>query len=115
MKTDTLFYRLFSTAPQLFFSLSNRPYHPGYRFRAVIKLVGLILNAKFPDLSREEINAMLDLPIEDMKQTRFYQQAQEEALEEVARKLLQMEMPLEQIVQVTGLSRERLQQLSSQN
>lgn len=86
--------------------------------QVIIELIYLILTSKFSELSREEIIAMLDLPVNDLKQTRAYQETWEEGSEaraiEIARELLQSGMPIEQVARFTKLSVERLQELSSQ-
>jgi predicted transposase/invertase (TIGR01784 family) len=35
MKTDSLFYRIFQTAPEIFFELIGQPIQPGYQFQSV--------------------------------------------------------------------------------
>lgn len=35
MKTDSLFYRIFQTAPEIFFELIGQPTQPGYQFQSV--------------------------------------------------------------------------------
>ncbi|MEC4805136.1 MAG: DUF2887 domain-containing protein [Jaaginema sp. PMC 1079.18] len=37
MKTDSLLYRFFKTAPSIFFQLINRPELQGYKFESVIE------------------------------------------------------------------------------
>jgi predicted transposase/invertase (TIGR01784 family) len=48
--------------------------------RKILELVETVLIYKFPDLSREELEQMLGL--NELKQTRFYQEALEEGLEQ---------------------------------
>jgi predicted transposase YdaD len=47
-----------------------------------LDLIETILVYKFPRLTREEIRAMLHLPISDLKKTRFYQEVFSEGREE---------------------------------
>ena len=97
MKTDTLFYRLFQTRPQLLFDLLDieLPVASAYRFQSVdlkqtafrldgvfIDLLETIMVYKLPTLSREEIQRMIGLPEVDLKQTRFYQDVFTEGLQE---------------------------------
>ncbi|CRI67308.1 conserved hypothetical protein [Thiocapsa sp. KS1] len=47
-----------------------------------LDLIETILVYKFPELTREEIRAMLHLPVTDVKKTRSYQEAYGEGREE---------------------------------
>ena len=51
-------------------------------FRQTLDLVEAILISKFPQLTSQEILAMLDIKITDLRQTRFYQEVLEEGREE---------------------------------
>ncbi|WP_200387347.1 DUF4351 domain-containing protein [Thiocapsa imhoffii] len=57
-----------------------------------LDLIETILVYQFPQLTREEIRAMLHLPVTDVKQTRSYQEAygegREEGREEARRELI---------------------------
>jgi predicted transposase/invertase (TIGR01784 family) len=77
--------------------------------REIIELVETIIVYKFPQTSRQELEAMLGLG--DLKETRFYQEAEQEGeqkgqykakMESVPR-LLQMNLTLEQIAQALDL------------
>ncbi|MBC6420000.1 MAG: DUF2887 domain-containing protein, partial [Prochloron sp. SP5CPC1] len=35
MKTDSLFYRIFQSGPEIFFELIGQPYRAGYHFRSI--------------------------------------------------------------------------------
>jgi predicted transposase/invertase (TIGR01784 family) len=54
----------------------------------IVELVLTILVYKFPNLSREEIRQMLGL--DELKQTRFYQEVKEEGVEETVARLAPM-------------------------
>jgi predicted transposase YdaD len=53
-----------------------------------LDLLETILVYKFPQLTREELRAMLHLPITDVKKTRFYQEVFSEGREEAERALI---------------------------
>jgi predicted transposase YdaD len=78
MKTDTLFHQLFQTFHSLLFELIEQPVSmaEGYEFGSV----ETVLVYKFPQLSRKEIEAMFTL--DDLKQTRVYQEAKEEGMQQ---------------------------------
>jgi predicted transposase/invertase (TIGR01784 family) len=82
----------------------------------IIDLIGTIMVYKFTNLSRQEINAMLGLKLEE---TRVYREAREEAQEEerekIALNLLRKNIPLETISEATGLTIEQIQQLQLSN
>lgn len=80
--------------------------------REILELVETIVVYKFPQKSRQELEAMLGLG--DLKKTRFYQEAEQEGerkakIESVPR-LLQMGLSLEQIAQGLNLSVAEVQQ-----
>jgi predicted transposase/invertase (TIGR01784 family) len=76
--------------------------------RGIIDLIGTIMVYKFTNLSRQEIDAMLGIRLEE---TRVYREAREEEREKIALNLLRKNIPLETIAEVTGLTIDRLQQL----
>jgi predicted transposase/invertase (TIGR01784 family) len=78
--------------------------------RGIIDLIGTIMVYKFTNLSRQEIDAMLGIRLEE---TRVYREAREEEREKIALNLLRKNIPLETIAEVTGLTIDRLQQLQS--
>jgi predicted transposase/invertase (TIGR01784 family) len=85
--------------------------------RGIIDLIGTIMVYKFTNLSRQEIDAMLGIKLEE---TRVYREAREEAKDEerekIALNLFRKNIPLETIAEVTGITIEQLQQLqASQN
>jgi predicted transposase YdaD len=74
MKTDTLFYEIFQTQPQLPLELLGQDGET-------------ILVYKFGSLTTKELEAMLGLS--ELKQTRVYQEGREEGREEAIAALLQ--------------------------
>ena len=88
--------------------------------QGIIDLIGTIMVYKFTNLSRQEINAMLGITLQE---TRVYREAREEGREEareeerekIALNLLLKNIPLETIAEVTGLTIERIQQLQLSN
>lgn len=81
--------------------------------RDFIELVETIFVYKFPKLNTQEIGKMLRLS--DLKQTRVYQEAQEEILEKTVPLLLQKGMTVEQIAQHFNLTVEAVQRFVPQN
>jgi predicted transposase/invertase (TIGR01784 family) len=78
----------------------------------ILELIETIVVYKFPEKSRQELEAMLGLG--DLKDTRFYQEAEQEGerkakIESVPR-LLQMGLTLEQIAQGLNLPIETVRQ-----
>jgi predicted transposase YdaD len=65
---------------------------------------------KFTNLSRQEIDAMLGITLQE---TRVYREAREKEREKIALKMIQENIPLETISRITGLTIEQLQQLQS--
>ena len=80
----------------------------------IIELVEKIIIYKFPQKSRQELEQMFDLT--DWKQTQFYKDVKLEGkLEgklEIVRQLLQRGMTLAEVVSLTGLSEQELQQMN---
>jgi predicted transposase/invertase (TIGR01784 family) len=80
----------------------------------VIELIEKIIIYKFPQKSRQELEQMFDLT--DWKQTQFYKDVKLEGkLEgklEIVRQLLQRGMTLAEVVSLTGLSEQELQQMN---
>lgn len=80
--------------------------------RGIIDLIGTIMVYKFTNLSRQEIDAMLGITLQE---TRVYQEAKEEGKDEerdkIALNLLRKNIPLEMIAEATGLTLEQLQKL----
>ena len=87
---------------------------------AIIEIAATITAYKFTNLTRDEVNAMLGITFE---QTRIYQEAKEEGREEgreeghqaeklaIARNLLKLGLPLDQIAIATGLTLAEIQSL----
>jgi predicted transposase/invertase (TIGR01784 family) len=80
--------------------------------RGIIDLIGTIMVYKFTNLSRQEIDAMLGIRLEE---TRVYREAREEEREKIALNLLRKNVQLETISEATGLTIEQLQQLRSRS
>jgi predicted transposase/invertase (TIGR01784 family) len=82
--------------------------------RGIIDLIGTIMVYKFTNLSRQEVDAMLGITIQE---TRVYREAREEGKDEerdkIALNLLRENVPLEIVSRTTGLTIEQLQQLQS--
>lgn len=71
----------------------------------LIDLIETILVYKLPNLSRDEIKAMLQLPDTDLKQTRFYREVLEETRTETALNLVRLTgLDDAAIAAVTGLA-----------
>lgn len=81
--------------------------------RNFIELIETVFVYKFPQLTFGEIGEMLGLG--DLKQTRAYQEAQEEVLEKTVPLLLQSGMTVEQIAAQTGFPVETIQRFVPQN
>jgi predicted transposase/invertase (TIGR01784 family) len=84
--------------------------------KAVLELINTIFIYKFPNLTRQEIEAMLGLS--ELKQTRVYQEAQQEARQEEKLEVISRMVPLgltvEQIAQVVNMTTEEVQQIIAQ-
>jgi predicted transposase/invertase (TIGR01784 family) len=78
--------------------------------RGIIDLIGTIMVYKFTNLSRQEIDAMLGITLQE---TRVYREAREEERETISLKMLGKNIPLETIAELTGLTIARLQQLQA--
>ncbi|MBW4603807.1 MAG: DUF2887 domain-containing protein [Calothrix sp. FI2-JRJ7] len=93
--------------------------------RAIIELIETVIVYKFPDMGRKEIEDMLGL--NDLKNTKVYQEALEEGGEigekrgeqktklAMAAKLLNLGMAVEQVVEITELEIEQVRQIANQN
>jgi predicted transposase YdaD len=86
----------------------------------LLDLIETILVYKLPNLSRDEIKAMLNLPDTDLKQTRFYREVfaegREEGREEAQRRtalnlLRQTDLDDQAIAQATGLDADKVRAL----
>jgi predicted transposase YdaD len=80
--------------------------------QGIIDLIGTIMVYKFTNLSRQEINAMLGITLQE---TRVYREAREEEREKIVLNMLLINIPLETIAKVTGLTIEQIQQLQLSN
>ena len=79
--------------------------------QGIIDTIGTIMVYKFTNLSRQEIDGMLGVKIEE---TRVYREAQEEKAIAIALNMLQKDMPVETIAEVTGLPITQVQQLQTE-
>jgi predicted transposase/invertase (TIGR01784 family) len=93
--------------------------------RTVIELIETVIVYQFPKMSREEVEKMLQ--VEDFRETRIYQEAVAEGIEKgleqgieqgeakaaagFARKLLAKKRPIEEIVELTGLTPVQIKKL----
>lgn len=84
--------------------------------RAILELISTVFVYKFPNLARQEIEAMLG--ISELKQTRVYQEALEEGREELLAAavplLLKSGMTVEQIAEQLGVELEAVKQATKQ-
>jgi predicted transposase YdaD len=89
----------------------------------IIEMIATILVYKFTTLTRDEVNAMLNYTIDELKQTRFYQEVKAETIEEeresIFLEILFMlltakfgELPAKFEAMVRDLKSDRLQSLS---
>jgi predicted transposase/invertase (TIGR01784 family) len=78
--------------------------------RGIIDIISTIMVYKFTNLSRQEIDEMLGITLQE---TRVYREAREEEREKIALNLLRKNILLETISEATGLTIEQLQQLQS--
>lgn len=67
----------------------------------VLEFIEAIVVYKFPNLSREEIEAMLNLNL--IRQTKVYQEAKEEGKLEVVPKLLKRGFSIQEIAELLGV------------
>jgi predicted transposase/invertase (TIGR01784 family) len=72
--------------------------------REIIELVETIIIYKFPQISRQELEAMLGLGA--LKETKFYQEAAYETKIEAIPRLLKLGLNIEQIAEALDLSLE---------
>jgi predicted transposase/invertase (TIGR01784 family) len=86
--------------------------------QGIIDLIGTIMVYKFTNLSRQEIDAMLGITLQE---TRVYREAREEGREEareeerekIALNMIQENISLDVVARITGLGIDQLQQLQS--
>jgi predicted transposase YdaD len=79
--------------------------------QGIIEMVSKIMVYKFTNSSREEIAAMLGTNVENIRALR---EAKEEAVQTIALNMLKDNLPLEQIVRLTGLTIAQVQTLQAQ-
>jgi predicted transposase YdaD len=86
VRRDTIFYQLFRQSPTLLFELiSQPPLDLDRESRAIINLVSTIVLYKFGTLTRDEVDMMLGI---ELQQTQVYQDAQLEEGQRLVLKLL---------------------------
>ncbi|MBD2483086.1 DUF4351 domain-containing protein [Planktothrix sp. FACHB-1365] len=91
MRRDPIFYQLFQQSPELLFIEArnllarSRQELSSETSRAIMEMLTTIMVYKFTNLSRQEVEAMLGITLE---QTRVYQEAKEEGREEEAKSLI---------------------------
>ena len=82
----------------------------GPRLQAqLLEVIETVLVYKYPDKSRKELVAMFSLG--EMKETRYYQDAQETKAKEIALRLLQEGVDLDLIARATELTVEEIEAL----
>ena len=79
--------------------------------QGIIEMISTIMVYKFANLSRQEIESMLGIKLEE---TRVFQEAQEEKAKTIALKMIRKGILPETIAEVTGLTIAQLQQIQSQ-
>jgi predicted transposase/invertase (TIGR01784 family) len=94
---------------------------------AIMEMLSTILFYKFKTLSRDEVNAMLGYTLDELKESRAYQEIYAEGKEDgreeerittqtaIALNLLKESLPLETIARTTGLTIEQIQSLQTQD
>lgn len=87
-------------------ALTNLPVKQG-----IMEMVSTIIAYMFTTLSRQEIDEMLGIKMEDI---RVFREAKEEKAQEIALNMLKDNFPLEQVARLTGLTIEQVQSLQSQ-
>ena len=80
--------------------------------RKVLEFIETIIVYKFPNLSREEVEAMLDLNI--IRQTKVYQEAKEEAKLELVPKLVHRGLSIQEIAELLELDAEAIRKYLKQ-
>ena len=78
----------------------------------ILEFIETIVIYKFPHLSRQEVDAMLGLDL--IKNTRVYQEAQQEAKLETIPRLLKMGLSIEQIAEALDLDIETVRKAAPQ-
>ena len=81
--------------------------------RKLVELIETVVLCHFPDLSRKELEAMIE--VSDVRQTKVYQEAKqegrEEGREEVALRLLAQGFSTKEVANMTGLAEGRVKRL----
>jgi predicted transposase YdaD len=80
--------------------------------RKVLELIEAILVNKFPNLSREEIKAMLSLEL--IRGTRVYEELKEEVQIEIIAKLLQRGMSVQEVAEILELDVEVIRNVAGE-
>ena len=82
---------------------------PAEQQAKLIELIETVVAYQFPNLSRKELEKMLQ--VDSFRETKVYQEAFEEGIETVARRLLEQKFPLKKIAELTGLSVGKIKRL----
>jgi predicted transposase/invertase (TIGR01784 family) len=77
----------------------------------IIRMVSTIIMYKFDRMTRQEVDAMLGIKLEE---TRVYREMREEVRQEIALNFLRKGLPIAEIAEGTGLTIEQIQQLQTQ-
>lgn len=110
MRRDSIFYKLFQQSPTLLFELyllaRTRQETSSPVSRAIIEIITTIMTYRFEQLSRREVESMLDITL---KETRVYREIKEEGREATANIIIRLltkrlgEIPQEVRSLVAGL------------
>ncbi len=79
----------------------------------LLQFIETVIVYQFPKWSRAEIEKMLT--VTDITQTRVYQEGREEALQEVARRLIKDGQPVQEIARITGLTAAQVKNLTTKS
>jgi predicted transposase/invertase (TIGR01784 family) len=81
--------------------------------RMVIQFIETVILYQFPKWSRAEIENMLQ--VTDISQTRVFQEALQEGIEKVARRMIEKGRPTAEIAELTGLTPAQVRKLIKQS
>jgi predicted transposase YdaD len=75
----------------------------------VLEIVEKTLLQRFPDLSQEELLAMMDIQLDDWRNSRIYREVKDEGKLEAVPGLIALGLTIPKIAEVLGLSVEQVQ------
>jgi predicted transposase YdaD len=78
-------------------------------YERVIEIVEKTLLQRFPDLSQEELLAMMDIQLDDWRNSRIYREVKDEGKLEAVPGLIALGLTIPKIAEVLGLSVEQVQ------